>query len=477
MNLRLRFRNGMNITKVSADSVVLKSADMNDLHYKGLSSGILAVFDKLSNGGADEDALSRLVVEHDGSAKLFGYYQFIYGLTSSALIAHHLYEDSQPIAAIMPIARHYKFEQKRIDPDQVYQFSKFAYVRQEDGDFVIETPRGCAKVYLYAEPAFTLWRTLATGHSLNDLAALYDELDSKTIKQFLNLLLNAEMIVSVAEDESTIETAEGALEMWDFHDLLFHARSRQGRHNNPYGGTYRFRGRKQSPPLVKSYADHEPIALPKPDLDALKQGDAPFTAVLESRRSRRTYQDDAPLTFEQLGHFLYRAARVQQMHQPGGDMPDISFRPHPGGGAIHELNLYPIVGKCEGLAGGVYYYDPLNHTLKLVTPHNEYVQRLLHIGWMTADRRSFPQVMFGITSRFGRLQWKYESMVYAATLKNVGALYQTMYLVAEAMGLAAVGLGGGNSDLFGLTTGLDYYEESLVGEFLLGSRDPNGQEW
>jgi hypothetical protein len=47
-----------------------------------------------------------------------------------------------------------------------------------------------------------------------------------------------------------------------------------------------------------------------------------------------------------------------------------------------------------------------------------------------------------------------------------------MYLVATAMRLAACALGGGDSDLFARASGLDYYEEGAVGEFILGSRPP-----
>ena len=60
-------------------------------------------------------------------------------------------------------------------------------------------------------------------------------------------------------------------------------------------------------------------------------------------------------------------------------------------------------------------------------------------------------------------------MAYATTLKNVGVLYQTMYLVATAMGLAPCALGCGDSDAFARAAGADYYAEPSVGEFLLGS--------
>jgi hypothetical protein len=52
-------------------------------------------------------------------------------------------------------------------------------------------------------------------------------------------------------------------------------------------------------------------------------------------------------------------------------------------------------------------------------------------------------------------------------------LYQTMYLVATAMGLAPCGLGNGDADMSARVLGLDYLRESSVGDFLLGSRSPD----
>jgi hypothetical protein len=80
-----------------------------------------------------------------------------------------------------------------------------------------------------------------------------------------------------------------------------------------------------------------------------------------------------------------------------------------------------------------------------------------------------PQVILVITARFGRLFRKYRSVAYALVLKHVGILKQNFYLVATNMGLAPTAAGVGDSDAFAQITGLDYLEESVVGEFLLGS--------
>ena len=80
------------------------------------------------------------------------------------------------------------------------------------------------------------------------------------------------------------------------------------------------------------------------------------------------------------------------------------------------------------------------------------------------------QILLVLAARFARVSWKYSAIAYALTLKNVGVLYQTMYLAATAMGLAPCAVGCGNADLFARAAGTDYYAETSVGEFLLGSK-------
>jgi oxazoline/thiazoline dehydrogenase len=94
-------------------------------------------------------------------------------------------------------------------------------------------------------------------------------------------------------------------------------------------------------------------------------------------------------------------------------------------------------------------------------------KRLLADACASSGLDTPPDVLITLAARFQRIAWKYQSMAYATILKNTGALYQQMYLVATAMNLAPCGLGGGDSDLFAEAAGLDYYAETSVGEFML----------
>jgi SagB-type dehydrogenase family enzyme len=279
----------------------------------------------------------------------------------------------------------------------------------------------------------------------------------------MNVLWNARAL-SPGDSGESPEATDRTLAMWDFHDLLFHSRSRLGRHSNPYGGTYPFKDVFDPLPVVKPPMSDAIVPLYRPDLERLSMEERSFTSVLEARRSVRE-QGDPPLSAEQLGEFLYRAARIQKMSEDGG----VSFRPHPGGGALHELEIYPLVDRCRGLEAGLYHYDPRAHQLSKLGPPSPYVRALLQMAAVTGLLERPPQVLLVVAARFQRMQLKYQSMTYSVILKNVGALYQTMYLVATAMGLAPCALGGGHSDLFAQAAGLNYLEETSVGEFLLGS--------
>ena len=198
--------------------------------------------------------------------------------------------------------------------------------------------------------------------------------------------------------------------------------------------------------------------------------------VLEERRSIRDYADE-PITDRQLGEFLFRTARVKgrtewEVPAPGGPVRvESTTRPYPAGGGLYELEVYAVVQACRNLAPGLYHYDPDGHRLgRLAGPTPEVAALLADAARSAGIDSEGLQVLLILASRFPRLAWKYASLAYALTLKHVGVVYQTMYLAATAMGLAPCALGGGDSDLFARAAGVDYYAETSVGEFLLGSR-------
>jgi SagB-type dehydrogenase family enzyme len=415
--------------------------------------------------------LSGLVLQTDGVNAIMAFQTALYRLISAGILCYTLHVDGVALCTLVPLSESFMFRRRRIDANAGYVLSRFACIRLDGDALVAESPIAPCRVLLHAPAAVAVISRFASAVTADDLAGdgLLGEIE--TACALVNLLVNAAVVVAAGAERERHDAPTDPLGWWEFHDALFHARSRLGRAIGPYGGTFHRRGITGPLPMSAPPRSTTVLPLTRPDVERLAHDDAPFSQVLEARRSVRDYGEQ-PISAGQLGEFLFRVARVQQRLPIGGEGTECSLRPSPAGGAIHELEIYPVVGACTALAAGVYRYDPVGHALEAVAELDNHVAELLTMGWLTADRRSPPQVLLVITARFQRLQWKYQSMVYSVVLKDVGALYQTMYLVATAMGLAPCALGGGSADLFCRIAGLDYHAESQVGEFLLGSKGP-----
>jgi oxazoline/thiazoline dehydrogenase len=393
-------------------------------------------------------------------------------LEEHGLVVRSVHDGAVAVATCEASAAGYRPPSRVPDPDAPYTLSRFAYLRAEDGAFVLESPLSRCTIALHAASALAAVQRFAAGARWPSATA---ELSPSAGGALAALLCAAGVVVPAGPEPDS-------LRVWAFHDLLFHARSRQGRHRAAAGGTYRFAGEIPMPPALPAPRPVPRVALREPDLARAIREDPPFAVVQERRRSVRSYGPQ-PIGAAQLGEFLYRVARVTGSSTVvretvrGPVETTIAHRPFPGGGGLYELEIYPVVARAGDLAPGLYHYDPAAHELEAISPRTPAVDALLRVtGRGAGIAFEDLQVVLVVSARFARFMWKYESMAYAAILKNVGVLYQTMYLVATAMGLAPCAVGCGDSDLFAAAAGLDYVAETSVGEFLLGSSHERFEE-
>jgi SagB-type dehydrogenase family enzyme len=269
------------------------------------------------------------------------------------------------------------------------------------------------------------------------------------------------------------------LVLWDFHDLLFHARSTEGRHANPLGGVYPYATSIAPLPAVRPRWVGTKIdlaKLPTKDTESVRS----TAKFLRERRSVRNFDDRTPISLAELSQFLHGTARVQSewttafdADQGGGLSIAYTRRPYPSGGSSYPLELYLAVDKCEGLDRGFYFYDAGEHTLAPIDVRARELDALLKSAAFAMGESGVPQILITIAARFGRVSWKYSSIAYSLILKDVGVLTQTFYLMATAMGLGGCAIGSINIDLFARMTGIDFYVEGPVGQFAIGrGREP-----
>ena len=346
--------------------------------------------------------------------------------------------------------------------------SRFAYLRRRGKEMVLESPRAGA-LFRIADPEIAAALAIL---SQPQKISQYRKQRGFPGLEFLGLLVDCQILFKLKAgdiDGSRASEGDPNLVLWDFHDLLFHTRSTEGRQANPLGSLYTYSRLMTPLPAVRPAWPGQAINLNS------SAPPSPFAALLNARQSIRDFDDEHPITLAELAALLQSTARVRAKWTAPADMedgqgPDVSYasRPYPSAGAAYELELYLAVHKCEGLARGFYHYDAERHALAAIDVRPDDLEAQLYDAEFAIGASDAPQVLIVIAARFGRVSWKYSSVAYSLILKDVGVLTQTLYLAATDLGLGGCAIGTNNIDRFARMTGLEFAIEGPVGQFALG---------
>ena len=376
------------------------------------------------------------------------------------------------LVVIEPQAPGYWPQSPKLPDSATIALSRFAYMRRRGNDMVLESPRAIA-LFKICDPKVAA--AIATLSAPQKIGRMRRQPGFPGI-ELLSLLLDSNILFKVdAKGSDGRRPSEGDenLVLWDFHDLLFHTHSTEGRQANPLGGLYPYADAIAPPPAVRA-----PWPGPKIDLSpfsaATSDSNSPYIKLLAERHSTRDFDDEHPITVAELAKFLEGAARVQSKWTSkldfDRDSPDIEYtaRPYPAAGSAYELELYLNVASCDGLQRGFYHYDADRHALVAIDAHEQAREAQLGAAEFAMDASNSTQILITIAARFNRISWKYSSIAYSLILKDVGVLIQTLYLMATDMGLGGCAIGTSNIDLFAKMTGIDFHVEGPVGQFALG---------
>jgi len=167
--------------------------------------------------------------------------------------------------------------------------------------------------------------------------------------------------------------------------------------------------------------------LPEPVLT----GEMSVEEALESRRSRRNFQNEA-LSAEQLSQILWAAYGITE-HGRG-------LRTAPSAGATYPLEIYVVIGYVSGFDAGVYKYDPHDHKITEIK-RGDIRDELSAAALNQAMIREAP-ITVVYTAVFSRIEGRYgqrgrERYVFM----EIGHSAQNIYLQAEALGLGTCAIG------------------------------------
>ena len=458
--LHVSFEKGVSIIEIADEAIVLEFISSR-LRLANLSPGLKAALRLLVSPTASESELYDVAkeVDHDFMSGC----RLIYclrELREAGLLQYSLKRGPKLVATIhcldgrslLPLA---------IPPEGRIVLSRFAYLWKRDGEAVLESPLSHTRIVIREAACFEVLFSLMRPQTGEELFAGLRARWQDEIREFIEVLYGLSMVRKVEDEEG------GDCRYWEFHDLVFHARTRLWRHDDPTGATFRFGLQTAPVPALKPPMSTESFRLYTPDIEWMTRNDRPFTEVLESRRSVRDSSAQV-ISADQLGEFLYRFARVRSSPGLAGGEADVAAfaRPYPNGGSCYELEIYILIERCNDITRGLYHYRPDSHELSKISTETSHLEQIVQeVKW--AAPGTAPQVILILTARFARIFWKYEGIAYSLILQNVGVLFQTMYLVATAMRLKPCAIGAVNSQLFARATGIDTLIEASVGEFVL----------
>lgn len=381
-------------------------------------------------------------------------------LTKRRLVAYSVFVGSNQICKIIPSLPDCDAPTLQLAAINT-RSSRFLYVSRVDNTWLIQSPLTSVSVSLHNKAALSAVHSLLNRGSTNH----------QTTEKKLN---HASVLKSVLYQYKFLTDSPCDIEempQWEFHDLLFHAKTRAGYHGSPIGATNRLVGLANLTP--RNYAEqNDCITLPDP-ADTVRKCNQPFFDVVERRRSCRMFTKEL-LDIGKISALLFFTFREKVVYRDTSsdalerDRVETSFRPIPTAGGLSSLRIYVYANRVKNVTKGLYYYDSQEHRLLRREFNDLERDKIVYSLRGSTKLPSDPQLVILITANILAKSWRYESIAYSLILKDLGVLYQSLYVTATALNLGGCALGTGDSVAFARLANIDINEEPLVGEFMIG---------
>jgi SagB-type dehydrogenase family enzyme len=453
------------VVEVGDDDSVVVVTWWGEYDISGVTA---AVRDSLRRMALGPVSMQNLAATGNGARQALppGLDQVLARLAGAVVHSLALTDGRGPILSAVPVMQAPAFPVAALAMDRPVKLSRFAAFRSADGTFVVESPLAGYRVLLTDRSSTQVATTLAAVTTPRGVAVATG-VPPHITADVLGYLVAAGVVLAADEGAGFAEDEALGLGAWSHDDLMFHARSRTWQRTGEPPATGRD-SRSGRPPVVKA-VDGPAVPLPRLGAGALTEA-GPTLGALQETDHRCPEFSGRALTAAQVGELLFRSARVRSLgptslpHRWGHEA---SQRPYFSTACLYELEIYLTVNRCSGLNQGIYHYNPLSHALTLVNDDTEDIDQMLDMAMVAAGSRRRPSALLTMTSRVERTAWVLRSAAYAMTLMHAGALQQTLYLNAKAMGLAAHALPVDAADRVDRALKLEWPAEVGVGECAL----------
>jgi SagB-type dehydrogenase family enzyme len=211
------------------------------------------------------------------------------------------------------------------------------------------------------------------------------------------------------------------------------------------------------------YASRRSVALP-----AMALPDGPGNAlgdILRRRVSERDWQF-SQMSLAELGTVLNHAYGVTRDNQDTDFVQP--FRAVPSGGGLYPLELFVSVRNVDGVAPGLYHYSPHRNALAEIRDGDQTFG--IAPCFVQQDVILNAAALIVVTAIFSRSTFKYGNRGYRFALIEAGHLAQNASLVATALDMSVLNLGGFFDRDLDATLGFDGLTQSAVYAIALGRK-------
>ena len=196
-------------------------------------------FAALAATGGDQDVLARTALRSSGPAGMARFYYYLGRLVERGFVVRSACLDGRLLASLVSVSPAFRLAAARAVPAAPARPVAVRLHTPAQGAGLPRIAPGDVWVVLYDRRVAELVQALmeqprAEGADNEPLCGLPSEAAEAT----LDLLWSAGMLTELDVNGAPAEDADPALRCWEFHDLLFHARSRMGRTDLRYAATY-----------------------------------------------------------------------------------------------------------------------------------------------------------------------------------------------------------------------------------------------
>lgn len=483
---RLLFRDGVNVNTEHNDLVITTPYATRSnpyrqiLRIKNAKEPLKKLISKLCQTGIESNQYLEKFEKTESDTTHLALILQLKKLYKKGLLIHEC-DGSHGIAIrLLPI--HPGLQQQPCPAEtETFKLSIFSSIHPHPDGLDITTPLSPARLRFQDHRLYPLIQKLVlpcTNESIKN--SLPDDLRPQ-YRDLISLLLSSG-VTGICNTNNNANIDQEAFQAgWNRQDLSFHQHTRRhfiDLHQEQLSPKII---KKKPPPAKHQRIILSTVPLPKPSFN---DQNANFYQIIQTRQTIRTYSSN-PVTAKALGNLLWYSMHTREEILIDPSLPrsyEGLLRPVASAGGLHSIELYLCIHQCIGISPGFYHYDTFNHTLGKVSDLNTPCQNMLEMAVNTTCRApqaasvspgqgQKPDILIVMAARYERNASLHSEtgLAYALILKDAGSIYQQLYLVATALGLAPCGLSFGSSELLEQISGISSKFECSVGEFMIGN--------